>query len=73
MTAPYLLIDQSATILQRAFAENAKGTLDYLQVGTFNEHIAQPQKNPYPTFAKSMGLEGDAYATKLWVPNLSVC
>ena len=39
-----------------AFAENAKGTLDYLQVGTFNEHIAQPQKNPYPSFAKSKGL-----------------
>jgi hypothetical protein len=31
---------------QRAFAENAKGTLDYLMVGTFNEHIAQAQPNP---------------------------
>ena len=25
---------------QRAFAEHAKGTLDYLMVGTFNEHVA---------------------------------
>lgn len=58
---------------ERAFAENAKGTLDYLQVGTFNEHIAQPQKNPYPSFAKSMGLEDDAFAEELWVDMYQLC
>ena len=32
---------------ERAFQENAKGTLDYLMVGTFNEHVAQPQPNSF--------------------------
>jgi hypothetical protein len=32
-----------------AFEENGKGTLDFLQVGTFNEHIAQPQPNAFAT------------------------
>jgi hypothetical protein len=43
---------------ERAFAENAKGQLDYLMVGTFNEHIAQPQHNPYSAeqaWTKRMG------------------
>ena len=34
---------------ERAFEENANGKLDYLQVGTFNEHIAQPQPNAFVT------------------------
>jgi hypothetical protein len=43
---------------ERAFAENAKGQLDYLMVGTFNEHIAQPQHNPFSAkqaWAKRVG------------------
>ena len=42
--------------------------LDYLLIGTFNEHIAQPQKNGFGNpAAVSMGLEDDADATALWV------
>ena len=52
---------------ETAFAENAKGTLDFLQVGTFNEHIAQPQKNNFQSWVKSMGLEGDSMGSSLWV------
>jgi len=52
---------------ERAFTENAKGTLDYLMVGTFNEHIAQPQKNKYLAWVRSMGLEKDSLGTSLWV------
>lgn len=55
---------------EKAFAENAKGTLDFLQVGTFNEHIAQPQPNKLQPWVHSMGLEGDAMASKLWVDML---
>lgn len=57
---------------ERAFEENDKGTLDYLMVGTFNEHIAQPQPNHFVTpqnqsWVHSMGLGDDASGTKLWV------
>ncbi len=57
---------------ERAFEENAKGTLDYLQVGTFNEHVAQPQHNPYfsaqnRTWVHSEGLGADTSGTSLWV------
>ena len=55
---------------EEAFARRAKGDLDYLFVGTFNEHIAQPQHNPYNPpipLANSMGLEGDAGASHLFV------
>jgi len=43
--------------------------VDYLFVGTFNEHVAQPQTNPYSSnpAAVSMGLDGDADAGSLWV------
>ena len=39
-------------------------------VGTFNEHVAQPQKNPYDppdAAAISMGLETDPFRAELWV------
>jgi len=54
---------------ERAFQENAKGTLDYLSVGTFNEHVAQPQQNPFPNWVESMGLEQNesSWDSKLWV------
>lgn len=45
-------------------------TLDYLMVGTFNEHIAQPQKNPYSQSVPSaiaMGLETDPQRSVVWV------
>lgn len=51
---------------QKAFALNAAGGLDYLMVGTFNEHIAQPQPNPYSSnpAAISMGMENDVSTHK---------
>ena len=55
---------------QRAFELHSRAALDYLFVGTFNEHIAQPQPNPYnppSDDAVSMGLELDAFNVKLWV------
>ena len=55
---------------QKAFKEHAAGTLDYLMVGTFNEHIAQPQPNPYfsaNAAAQSMGMPLDPFAKNLWV------
>jgi hypothetical protein len=54
---------------EKALAMNAAGALDYLMIGTFNEHIAQPQKNPYEanSAAISMGMEGDLSASELWV------
>jgi hypothetical protein len=55
---------------QRAFELHSRAALDYLFVGTFNEHIAQPQPNPYnpPSGdAVSMGLERDAFNVQLWV------
>jgi len=55
---------------EKAFEEHAKGTLDYLQVGTFNEHIAQPQPNNFAPWVKSMGLENDTWASRLWVDML---
>lgn len=49
--------------------------LDYLLIGTFNEHIAQPQANPFAgnEAAMSMGLEGDAFAESLWVDMYGPC
>lgn len=41
--------------------------LDHLMVGTFNEHIAQPQPNPYGQDEISMGLETDGDKRSLWV------
>ena len=54
---------------EKAFALHSGGTLDYLMVGTFNEHIAQPQPNPWPTnpAAMSMGMERDLFNKSLWV------
>jgi hypothetical protein len=55
---------------ERAFELHSKGALDYLFVGTFNEHIAQPQINPYNppnTDAISIGLENDSFNVSLWV------
>jgi hypothetical protein len=43
------------------------GRVCVLQVGTFNEHVAQPQPNRFHAWVKSMGLEGDAMASSLWV------
>jgi hypothetical protein len=42
---------------ERAFQENAKGTLDYLMVGTFNEHVAQPQPNNFNKAGQVQGEE----------------
>lgn len=55
---------------ERAFELHSLGALDYLFVGTFNEHIAQPQPNPYnpPNIdAVSFGLENDSFNVNLWV------
>ena len=55
---------------QRAFELHSQAALDYLFVGTFNEHIAQPQLNPYNPpngDAVTMGLENDPFNVKLWV------
>ena len=55
---------------QRAFELHSQAALDYLFVGTFNEHIAQPQPNPYNPpngDAVAMGLENDPFNVKLWV------
>jgi hypothetical protein len=38
-----------------------------LQLGTFNEHIAQPQPNPYAAWVRSLGLELDSMGGSLWV------
>eukprot|EP00041_Stephanoeca_diplocostata_P014538 m.267281 g.267281 ORF g.267281 m.267281 type:complete len:631 (+) comp19731_c0_seq1:149-2041(+) len=58
--------------LQRQFetAFSQRDNLDYLMVGTFNEHIAQPQHNPFnppDTAAIAMGMENDAARSELWV------
>lgn len=41
--------------------------IDHLMVGTFNEHIAQPQPNPFGPDEISMGLEKDPDNRNLWV------
>lgn len=58
------LKQQFATVFSK------QASLDYLMVGTFNEHVAQPQHNPfYPpnTAAIAMGLEEDPGRYSLWV------
>ncbi len=57
---------------EKAFAmsePSAATPLDLLLVGAFNEHIAQPQPNPFSSDAAaiSMGFEGDAFNRNLWV------
>lgn len=54
---------------EKAFGLHATGSLDYLIVAAFNEHIAQPEHNPYGnnTVAISMGMEGDPFGQELWV------
>lgn len=55
---------------EKAFQQEIAGSLDYLMVGTFNEHIAQPQPNPFNPPNKraiSMGLEDDSFDSYLWV------
>ena len=67
-----LTMKRQFTTVFKALASAADGsglTLDYLFLSTFNEHIAQPQPNPYPnrTAALSEGLAEDPGGSSLWV------